>query len=607
MTHERAVELVRIAITGIVVFLYWLDAIPVLGLWGAVGFGLYPLAKKGVSDLVYEKRVGTELFVTFATLIAIVGGESVAGAVLMVIILIAEFIADVNTDRARAAIRDLVGSVPQTAVVRRRNTEVTVPVDALQVGEIVLVKAGEKLAVDGNIVEGDGAVNESPITGESIPKDKSRGDEVFAGAILESGSIDVQVRRVGKDTTFARIVKMVEEAEESQAPVQKLADKIAAWLIPLVVVFLVIVFVVTRDVRKVVTLMVFTSPAELGLATPMVVIAAIARAAQCGILIKGGTFLEALARVQTIAFDKTGTLTIGQPAVAGIDVLVPAMTESDVLKYAAAADRRSAHPLAKAVINYAKQAEVEFPYPDDFEVLSGRGVKATVEGRLVLVGNGTLLKEQGIHEDLTTVRQGMTKVYVVKDNSILGVIYFADQIRPEAAEAIKALRRSGIEEIVMLTGDNQFAADSVAKSVGVDKSYADLLPQDKVDAIEALQLSGRKVAMIGDGINDAPALAKAYVGVAMGAGGTQAAIEAADIALMTDDLQQLVTARTIARKAYRTIQENLFFGVGVVHVLGISAALLGWIGPIQAALIHLGPDILVFVNSIKLLRVNLST
>ncbi|MBL8825521.1 MAG: cadmium-translocating P-type ATPase [Planctomycetaceae bacterium] len=607
MTRDRRIEIARILVTAVVIGLYWRELLPVWCLWGAVAIGIYPLLKSGINDLLKVRKIGTEIFVTIATLIALFGGEAIAGAVLMVIILIAEFIAELNTDRARASIRGLIGAVPQTALVRRDGGEKTVPIEQLRIGDVVLVKAGEKIPVDGRIVRGNGSVNEAPITGESLPRDKESGGDIFAGTVLESGALDIETLKVGADTTFARIVKLVEEAEESQAPVQKLADRVAGWLIPVVFVFLVCVFLATRNVRMIVTLMIFTSPAELGLATPMVMIAAIARAARNGILIKGGAYLETLAKVDTIVFDKTGTLTIGEPRVKGVTVLRDTMDERELIRLAAAADRRSAHPLAKAVLEYAAMNGVNYPEPENFESVSGKGVKAQVEGKTILVGNEALLNCDGIEVPKEQEeRVGMTAVFVVVDNRLVGILYLADEVRPGTREIIAQLRASGIRNIAMLTGDNQTTAKAVADQIDVDEVFAELLPEAKVEAIRKLQRLGHQVAMIGDGVNDAPALAAADVGIAMGVGGTQAALEAADIALMTDDLSKIVLGRTIARRAYRTIKENLIVGVGVVHVLGITAALLGWIGPIQAAVLHLGPDVLVFLNSVKLLRVKLN-
>lgn len=605
MTRERWIEVARIAVTGLIALLFWQGLVPIEVLWVAIAIGLYPLVKTGILDLIHERKVGTEIFVTVATLVAVFGGETVAGAVLMVIILIAEFIAELNTDRARASIKSLIGSVPQVALLRTEAGERSVPIGELKVCDVVLVRPGEKIPVDGRVVGGQGSVNEASITGESVPKDKGIDAQVFAGTVVDSGALDIRTERLGTDTTFSRIIALVESAEAKAAPVQKLADKVAAWLIPVVFVFLIVVYFVTHDVRTIVTLMIFTSPAELGLATPLVMIAAIARAARTGILIKGGIYLETLAKVDVMVFDKTGTLTANRPEVVEVSSRNAAFDENTLLRLAAAADRRSAHPLAKAVVDAATRKGVAVPEPESFDQLQGRGVRATVEGRVVLVGNAALLCESGVALEAAVEDGGRTPVHVAVDGQFAGVVFIADTLRPGAKEALAELKASGVKRIVMLTGDNAATAQVIAAELGIDEVRADLMPEDKVAAIAELQAQGHRVAMVGDGINDAPALAKADVGIAMGGGGTQAALEAADIALMTDDLAKIAAARAIARRAYRTVQENLFVGVGVVHVFGITAALMGWIGPIQAAIIHLGPDILVFVNSVKLLKVRI--
>jgi heavy metal translocating P-type ATPase len=604
MTPARWFELSRIAGTGFITLLFWQQFIPQWVLLVAVAVGLYPLVKIGLVDLVRHRKIGTELFVSLATLIALATGEVIAGSVIMVIILIAEFIAQLNTDRARASIRNLVGSTPQTATLKADGVEQTVSIAQLQVGDIVLVRAGEKFPVDGDIVAGEGSVNEAPITGESIPKEKAAGDSIFAGTVLTSGAMDVRTLKVGADTTFARIIKLVEEAQEHQAPVQKLTDKVAAWLLPVVLIFLAFVFAFTRDARLIVTLLFFSSPAELGLATPLVMVSAIARAARSGILVKGGIYLELLAKCDVMVFDKTGTLTTGSPQITSV-IPVEGVETAELMRLAAAADRRSSHPLALAVVAYATRLGMDIPEPDEFQTLQGRGVRAVVEGQVVLLGTASLLQENDIQPPVREGHEGQTFIYAAANGRAMGILYLADQIRPEAADAIRKLKASGVKRIVMLTGDNASTARAVGAELGIDEIHADLLPQDKVEQIRSLQSQNYRVAMIGDGINDAPALAAADIGVAMGVGGTQAALEAADVALMTDDLEKIVLARTIARRAYRTIKENLFFGVAVVHGLGIIAALLGLIGPIAAALIHLGPDVLVFLNSVKLLRIRL--
>ena len=322
---------------------------------------------------------------------------------------------------------------------------------------------------------------------------------------------------------------------------------------------------------------------------------------------KGGLYLESLARADVMVFDKTGTLTVGQPEVVSIRPLEEGWTEEKLLTLAAAADRRSGHPLARAIVERARLGGIDLPEPAEFEMLPGRGVRATINGDSALVGNEALLKENGVEAPPPSPEQAGTTIFVTVGGRAVGMLNLADQVRPGAKETVARLKATGVKRVIMLTGDNIRVAGKVAAELGADEVRAELLPEEKVDAVADLQKQGHIVAMVGDGVNDAPALARANVGIAMGARGTQAAIEAADIALMTDDLSRIVLARALARRAYRTIQENIFVGVGVVHVLGITAALLGWIGPIQAAMLHLGPDILVFVNSIKLLRVRLLT
>lgn len=606
LTRERWIELTRILAVATVIWMYERGAVPLVALLVAVGVGLYPLVKTGVLELAREGQIGTELFVTVATLVAMLGGEYSAGAILMVIILIAELIADLNTERARASIKALIGSVPSRAALRRAGSIADVAVDEIRLGDIVVVRAGEKIPVDGVVCGGDASVNQAPITGESLPQEKNPGDKVFAGTVVELGAIDIETEGVGGDTMFSRIIALVETAAERRAPVQKVADRVAAWLIPLVLVFLLVVWLVTRDVRLIITLLIFTSPAELGLATPLVVIAAIARAAREGILLKGGIYLEELAKVDVIAFDKTGTLTMGTPEVVATERFDPSISENDLLRMTAALEQRSSHPLAKAVVSKAQAEGIDLSDPADFRVVKGRGVAGRIDGKSVLAGNAAFLRESGVLLPDQQAESGETSVFVAVDGTAAGALRFADRPRPGAREAIASLKSSGVRRIVLLTGDSAPIARRVGADLGVDQVEAELLPDAKVAAIERLRLLGFRVAMVGDGINDAPALAAANVGIAMGVGGTQAALEAADIALMTDDLNKIVVARIIAARAYRTIKENLFVGVGVVHVLGIVAALLRWIGPVQAALIHLGPDVLVFVNSVKLLRVRLS-
>ncbi|MFV8271341.1 heavy metal translocating P-type ATPase [Flavobacterium sp. GT2N3] len=598
-------EIVRIITVGIACLLFYFDVIPLPILIIAMAFGLYSLIKTAVLDIIKERKIGTELFITIAVVISVLGKEYLAGAVVLMIILIAEYIASASTEKARSSIKELIGSVPKTAIVKKDNQESTVQITDLKIGDIVLVKAGEKIPVDGKVIGGSGSVNQAPITGESVPQEKTTGSEAFAGTILELGALDIEMTKAGLDTVFSRIISLVEEAESQQAPIEKFTDKVASWLIPVVFIFVGTVYFFTRDVKLVIALLIFTSPAELGLATPLVTIAAIARAAREGILIKGGLFLEELAKVSTIVFDKTGTLTVGSPIVNAVKIIDPVYTENQLVQFAASVDRRSSHPLAKAILSYADQLELTYGEPENFEVVKGRGVSAKIDGKSVLLGNKLFMEENRVPVSKYSENSTDTAIYLSVDTKLAGIFYISDAIREGAKEMIEGLRKSGIQNIIMLTGDNPETAKHVANQIGITDFRANLLPEDKINIIKELQKDGSKIAMVGDGINDAPALVQANIGIAMGAMGTEAAMEAADIVLMQDNLGKIAKARAISKRAYRTIRENIFVGVGVVHVIGITLVLLKIIGPVEAAAIHLLPDTLVFINSIKLLRVKI--
>ena len=598
-------EIVRIITVGIACLLFYFDVILLPILIAAMAFGLYSLVKTAVLDIIKERKTGTELFITIAVIISVLGKEYLAGAVVLMIILIAEYIASASTEKAKASIKELIGSVPKTAIVKKDNQESVVQITDLKIGDIVLVKAGEKIPVDGKVIGGSGSVNQAPITGESVPQEKTAGSEAFAGTILELGALDIEMTKAGLDTVFSRIIALVEEAESQQAPIEKFTDKVASWLIPVVFIFVGTVYFFTRDVKLVIALLIFTSPAELGLATPLVTIAAIARAAREGILIKGGLFLEELAKVTTIVFDKTGTLTVGSPIVNTVEIIDPAYNENQLVQFAANVDRRSSHPLAKAILSYADQLKLTYGEPENFEVVKGRGVSAKIDGKSVLLGNKLFMEESKVPVSKSSENSTDTAIYLSVDNKLACIFYISDAIREGAKEMIEGLRKSGIENIIMLTGDNPETAKHVANQIGITDYRANLLPEDKINIIKELQKEGSKVAMVGDGINDAPALVQANIGIAMGAMGTEAAMEAADIVLMQDKLEKIAKARAISKIAYRTIRENIFVGVGVVHVIGITLVLLKIIGPIEAAAIHLLPDTLVFINSVKLLRVKI--
>ncbi|MBU2047073.1 MAG: cadmium-translocating P-type ATPase, partial [Bacteroidetes bacterium] len=527
-------EIVRILAVGIASLLFYLQVVPLPVLLAAMAFGLYSLIKVAATDLIKERKIGTEIFITIAVIISVLGNEYLAGSVVLMIILIAEYIASASGERARASIKELIGSVPKSAIIKKDGREETVQINDLKIGDIVLVRAGEKIPVDGKVTGGSGSVNQAPITGESTPQEKMVGSDAFAGTIVELGALDIEMTKAGKDTVFSRIISLVEEAESQQAPIEKYTDKVASYLIPVVFIFVGAVYFFTRDVKLIIALLIFTSPAELGLATPLVTLAAIARAAREGILIKGGLFLEELSKVTTIVFDKTGTLTIGSPIVNKVEIIDKDFNEVELVRFAAVADRRSSHPLAKAILSYADTLKVDYPEPTHFDVIKGRGVKAEVDGKSLLLGNKSFMEESKVTVSKTRVNITDTAIYLAADQKLLGVFYVSDAIRKGAKTMIKGLRKSGIRNIVMLTGDNPETAKFVAEQVGITDFRANLLPEDKINIIKELQGDGAKVAMVGDGINDAPALVQANIGIAMGAMGTEAAMEAADIVLVQD-------------------------------------------------------------------------
>lgn len=602
MLKNHKLEFARIVLLGILLLAFNFG-LPFWLLFIGILFSIYGLASEAFIGIVKERKIGTELYITVAVAVALLGGEYFAAGVVLMIILIAELIGDIIDERARSSIRSLIDLMPKTALLKMDAGEKIVPIDELNIDDVVIIRAGDKIPVDGVVIRGDGTVNQAAITGESLPEDKVIDSRVFAGTILQSGALDVRVTKLKADTLFSHIIALVEEAQDKQAPIQKLTDKVATYLIPISFLLVLGVYLYTRDVRMIIALLIFTSPAELGLATPLVMVAGIARAAREGILIKGGVFLEELSNVSTFVFDKTGTLTFGKASVEKVEAF-NGYSEKDVLSFAGSANRRSNHPIAEAIVLYARSKNVSIADPTRFESIKGRGVIADIEGKQILLGNEQLLLDNGISSNFDKSSIKGTVSYLVIDGVLSGIISISDKIRDSAQDTITRLKESGIKHILMLTGDNESAAKHVADELKIEYR-ANLLPEDKINEIRRLQSEGVKVAMVGDGINDAPALAQANVGIAMGVMGNQAAMDAANVVLVGNDLRKIATVHSLSQRSYRTIQENIFVGVGLVHVAGITLVLLKIIGPVQAAIIHLVPDVLVFLNSIKLLKVKL--
>jgi Zn2+/Cd2+-exporting ATPase len=542
-------------------------------------------------------------------------GEWAEAASAMFLFAVAQLVESYSMDRARNAIRALMSLSPPEALVRRGGAEQVVPVAEVEIGETIVTKPGQRIALDGVVVSGRSAVDQSPITGESMPVDKEAGADVFAGSINQHGALDVCVTKLAEDTTLARIIHAVEEAQASRAPSQSFVDRFARIYTPVVVGLAILVAILpplvglgdfTSWLYRALTMLVIACPCALVISTPVTIVSGLAGAARGGVLIKGGAYLEAAGAVATIAFDKTGTLTRGRPVVTDVVPLGSKWREVDVLARAAAVERHSEHPLAKSIHAEALARGLDIPPSADFTAFPGRGAVATIEGMPLSVGNQRFLEERGLgaHDLATPARQfeqdGRSVTFVLEGTRVMGLIALADTLRDDARQAIAALRRDGIRRIIMLTGDNEGAARSAARQLGVDEVFALLLPKDKVRIVRELQANGTRVVFVGDGINDAPALAAADVGIAMGVAGTDVALETADVALMGDDLTRLEFVIRLSRKTLGIIKQNIVFSIAIKAVF-LVLALAGWATLWMAVAADMGASLLVVANGLRAL------
>ena len=597
-------------------FLEWPDRATIPIYLAAYAFGAWDL----VSHTVASWRKGAFTFdIDLLMLVAALGaaglGEWAEGAFLLTLFALAHALEHYAMDRARGAIRALADLSPAIARVRRAGQDVEVPVEAVRVDEVVVVRPGDRIPVDGVVAGGQSSVNQAPVTGESVPVDKATGDDVFAGTVNGEGALEVRTTRAVGDRTLDRVIRLVEDAQTSKAPTQQFTERFERVFVPLVLVSAVAVMIVSplmgwatwsTSMYRALALLVAASPCALALGTPSAVLAGIAQAARRGVLIKGGVHLENLGTLRTMTFDKTGTLTVGQPEVVGVTT-IDASSAEDLIRIAAAVERQSQHPLAQAVVRAAVARQLPLPAAGPLESLTARGVRAVVDGEPVEIGSTRLWKERQIEIPVLVEvavhqqQQAGRSVMIVRHGPRwLGVLGLADEPRPEARDVLVRLREMGLRPLVMLTGDNQGVADAVGKALGVDQIKAELLPEDKVAAIQVLMQAHGPLAMIGDGVNDAPALAQATVGIAMGGAGTGVALETADVALMGDDLRTLPFAIGLSRQATRIIKQNLAISMAVIALL-VVATLLGWAGIGTAVLLHEGSTMVVVVNSLRLL------
>ena len=582
----------------------WAD---VLMLAAAVVAG-YGIVVKAVRALA-ARTIGIDLLVSVAAIGAIIIGNYWEAAAVTFLFAVGHALESATLNRTRSALAELVAVAPDTAVVVRDGEQVEVPAADVAMGEIVLVKNGAKVPVDGPVVAGTGAVDEASITGESIPVEKTKSDQVFAGTVSRGGFLQVLATGIGADTTLARIVHRVEEAQDAKARTQAFIDRFSAWYTPAIMALALVAGLAAQDVVLALTLLVIGCPGALVISIPVAIVAGIGRAAKNGILIKGGEFLETSAKITAVAVDKTGTLTEGRPQLTDVVVLDPALDRADVLRWAAAAEAGSEHPLARPILEAAAAEGVGASgIPEGIDPVPGKGIVATTTGGVrVLIGNAALLEQYGITdpEAVRTAEEvaaaGRTPMIVAVDDAVAGVIAVADQVRSDAAEMVARLHEAGVAKVVMLTGDAALVAEAIGRATGVDEIRAGLLPEDKLDAVAALQREGHVVAMVGDGVNDAPALATADIGVAMGAAGSAVAVETADIALMGDNLLKLPEAIGLAKRTVGVMHQNITVAL-ITVVLLLAGVFAGGVTMSIGMLVHEASVLIVILNAMRLLR-----
>ncbi|WP_435119893.1 heavy metal translocating P-type ATPase [Halolamina sp. C58] len=586
--------------------------------------GGYDIAKTAYHE-VTNRTLGIKTLVTLAAIGAIIIGEYWEAAAVVFLFSLGSYLEGRTMRKTRTALQELLEMTPDTATVRRDGELQEVPAREVEESEVVVVKPGGKIPVDGTVVDGESAVNQAPVTGESAPVHKADGDEVYAGTVNQEGALEIRTTGAGSDTTLERIIRRVEEAQEAQSPTESLIDRFAKYYTPAVIVLAIGAYAVTQNAILSLTLLVIGCPGALVIGPPVSIVSAIGNAARSGVLMKGGEHLERAGKIDLVAFDKTGTLTKGETTVADVEGF--GVADDEVLSLAATAEKKSEHHLADAIVDAAREdptaatdggttvaqaddtdaGRQSVPDPDDFDVVAGKGVIALADGQEVVVGNRALLADRDIDvpsrvADYVREREGRgeTVVHVVRDGDIIGAIAMRDELREAAPGVVAALQDAGIET-VMLTGDNERTAAAVAEEVGIDEYRAELLPEDKQSVIEGYQADGHVVAMVGDGINDAPSLATADVGIAMGAAGTDTAIETADMALMADDLERIPYAVKLSKATRWNVLENVGLAVLTVTVL-LAGVLTSYVTLASGMLVHEASVLLVILNGMRLLR-----
>lgn len=573
----------------------------------------YPIFRNGLGALSKREQMNIDTLITVATIATIVLRESLTGLVVVWLIDFSNLLQLITMRRSRKAFEDLLSLDEEAAWRLVDEVEVKVLVQDVCVNDIVVAHIGEKIVVDGEVVKGEAAVNQAAITGESNLVAKQAGDRTFAGTIVEIGTLYIRAEKVGDDTQLARIIQVVEEAQGSRAEIQNFADRFAQKVIPVSFILSVLTFLVTWDIRRSLTMLVIACPCAVGLSTPTAVVAAIGGAARKGILIKGGTHLETAGKVDTVIFDKTGTLTEGKPKVTRVISLSSQFKPKDILMFAAIGVKHSSHPLAAAVLVYVHEMEAIVPEHSECEAIIGHGVRAISDGIQIVVGSGHFMSDMGIKIDFESeirakqlAKNGESVLYVARDGGLIGVIGVKDSLRPGIDQALMDLRKNGINKIYLVTGDHYDSAAIMAKDLDIDEIKASMMPEDKSDFVKMLQIEGRRVAVVGDGINDGPALAVADLGIAMKTNGTDVAIEAADVAITGDQLNSVSEVMRISKRAMKTIHQNFVFSIGI-NSLGILLGTFGLIAPLTAAIMHNASTLGVVFNSSRLYMIKKDT
>jgi Cd2+/Zn2+-exporting ATPase/Cu+-exporting ATPase len=601
-----------LALFGIIVGIVLL--VVVIGEWSGVFSALtarvpYPLGAaavllsalpilRNVLRAALRRQITSHTLMSLGMAAALAVGEWATAGVVVFMMYVGAFIEHITAERTRRAVKDLSALAPQTARLWREGAEQVVPISAVQIGDEVIVRPGEAIPTDGTVSDGQATVNQAMITGESLPVEVSVGAQVYAATLIQGGYLRVRVTAIGAETTFGRIIKLVENAEAHRAEIQRVADRFAGYYLPLVLSIAALTLLLSRNALATAAVLVVACSCSFALATPIAMLASIGAGARRGVLIKGGKYIEALARADVLLIDKTGTLTLGKPRLTDVIALAD-LSESDVLRLAAAAERYSEHPLAAAVRAAAAERALSVPEPESFEALAGKGVRAVIAGELIAVGNASLIGAE-LPQAKALAEQGKALLYVMRGERVIGILAAADTLRPEVPAALEELRALGIRHIELLTGDHAQAAQTLCAPLGIP-FRANLLPEDKIRIVREHQAAGRLVVMIGDGVNDAPALAQADVGIAMGAAGSPIAIEAAHVTLMGDDWRLVPYAFRAARRTMRVVRLNIGF-TALYNLIGLSLAALGLLPTALAAVAQSIPDIGIVGNSARLLR-----